>query len=219
MGGFQSAPPARGATIERTSPISVEDAFQSAPPARGATGRPGRPSATAARFNPRPPHGGRHCAVAKFGRQLDVSIRAPRTGGDEHEGRYSGGRVSIRAPRTGGDSCAMVMADFDLFVVSIRAPRTGGDLMRASFNPRPPHGGRPLREGGRTAPNVLFQSAPPARGATVSSYLIVVELESGRLARTRLHEYGGMGSIKKFLRCQSNEIMKITSRAKPPAKT
>ena len=48
----------------------------------------------------------------------------------------------------------------------------------------------------------LFQSAPPARGATVSSYLIVVERQCGRLARTRVHEYGGMGSIKKFLHVQ-----------------
>ena len=61
---------------------------------------------------------------------------------------------------------------FDASEVSIHAPRAGGDMSHlikfrplVCFNPRPPRGGRRLGCGNRLD-KLLFQSTPPARGAT-----------------------------------------------------
>ena len=101
--------------------------------------------------------------------------------------------ISIHAPREGGDvhrKRVDLLAD-----ISIHAPREGGDRRQSGlsgvgshFNPRPPRGGRPIvavrqldelrisihapREGGdapdarEEAEKAIFQSTPPARGAT-----------------------------------------------------
>ena len=102
--------------------------FQSTPPARGATLRPPRRAGQRPDFNPRPPRGGRQQVFCKLAFVGDISIHAPREGGD---GAFSQYRESHRY-----------------------------------FNPRPPRGGR-LK--GITAGRhpLLFQSTPPARGATV----------------------------------------------------
>ena len=57
--------------------------------------------------------------------------------------------------------------------ISIHAPREGGDFLRPAafvqrtdFNPRPPRGGRRMDDL-ETAFAALFQSTPPARGATI----------------------------------------------------
>ena len=172
-GRFQSTPPARGATalalqIYDGTGISIHApreggddqffrehgkvcaAFQSTPPARGATKQVCRKSAC-----------------------VGISIHAPREGGDFF----------------------LTLAEFTL-IISIHAPREGGDLLKGKkavkdnyFNPRPPRGGRlgehhgiqalrrisihAPREGGDLPvawPTPLrfriFQSTPPARGAT-----------------------------------------------------
>ena len=104
---------------------------------------------------------------------LMISIHAPREGGD-NESRIRpcvnenfnprpprGGRplidgqqrqrlpISIHAPREGGDEdvYAQIMAKLN---ISIHAPREGGDSMPFSF----------------VDERKLFQSTPPARGAT-----------------------------------------------------
>ena len=57
---------------------------------------------------------------------LDVSIRAPREGGDANMPDDPGvDDVSIRAPREGGDGGGG--DGLNLYTVSIRAPREGGD--------------------------------------------------------------------------------------------
>ncbi len=57
---------------------------------------------------------------------IDVSIRAPREGGDVREQLLGFAlRVSIRAPREGGDEYSE--GGCTLIYVSIRAPREGGD--------------------------------------------------------------------------------------------
>ena len=101
--------------------------------------------------------------------------------------------ISIHAPREGGD---LQHPDITFFVgISIHAPREGGDSFNDTlfhlplyFNPRPPRGGRreyisygireldisihaPREGGDRTVARFsalveLFQSTPPARGAT-----------------------------------------------------
>ena len=56
--------------------------------------------------------------------------------------------------------------------ISIHAPREGGDIdssrtreENSDFNPRPPRGGRPIDTHEQCGQD-LFQSTPPARGAT-----------------------------------------------------
>ena len=149
-------------------------------------------------FNPRPPHGGRRVSRTVFTCSSVFQSAPPARGAtpasDEHRLWYE---VSIRAPRTGGDLDRAGAAAI-LVHVSIRAPRTGGDRSARSparssscFNPRPPHGGRragmkltaspasrfnprPPHGGrragcGRRPRGAWFQSAPPARGATPAS--------------------------------------------------
>ena len=125
--------------------------FQSAPPSRAATQE-----------------------RQTFGLGVEVSIRAALTGGDRKRrcGKAQA-TVSIRAALTGGDQSAI--PDPSDQGVSIRAALTGGDhpkTLRTTphrrFNPRRPHGRRPVL----SALNKLcskFQSAPPSRAATSSS--------------------------------------------------
>ena len=129
----------------------------------------------------------------------DISIHAPREGGDRSwsSGPYTqmhfnprpprGGRlfhhvaalltnmISIHAPREGGD-CIWCGSILPPWIISIHAPREGGDIKPmlwtsrvADFNPRPPRGGRrciqPL-----SFSSPLFQSTPPARGATAKMH-------------------------------------------------
>ena len=147
-------------------------------------------------FNPRPPRGGRlHCTKSELLRPVNFNPRPPR-GGRPKGGRFvdgekqfqstppargatqgHGGRlveigISIHAPREGGDRCRRGLSPAG--TISIHAPREGGDLLvscsphgSCDFNPRPPRGGRRriTQEAGRPK---LFQSTPPARGATSS---------------------------------------------------
>ena len=80
-----------------------------------------------------------------------ISIHAPREGGDVALIARSGSPlfISIHAPREGGDEdvYAQIMAKLN---ISIHAPREGGDSMPFSF----------------VDERKLFQSTPPARGAT-----------------------------------------------------
>ena len=99
--------------------------FQSTPPARGATEQAGI-----------------------FGLLFDISIHAPREGGDFSRFIFlSGSMISIHAPREGG---AKFLSSFVLIYTNFnpRPPR-GGRLREPLslpylnyFNPRPPRGGR-----------------------------------------------------------------------------
>ena len=101
-------------------------------------------------FNPRPPRGGR---------RAEGSHHQPRAG------------ISIHAPREGGDGIFGIKAELAV-VISIHAPREGGDSLVSDrltpvsyFNPRPPRGGR-HEPRVQLSDSDLFQSTPPARGAT-----------------------------------------------------
>ena len=129
-------------------------------------------------------------------RAYSISIHAPREGGDSVPAGSSGSStpfqstppargatrrldpsaavcsISIHAPREGGDG---IFADTPCANtgISIHAPREGGDqqtmgkprVLTNYFNPRPPRGGR-LAAAVRAISTGLFQSTPPARGAT-----------------------------------------------------
>ena len=130
--------------------------FQSTPPARGAT-----------------------LSAFDFDWGLrDISIHAPREGGDLDEVVLMPRSfvISIHAPREGGDF--ENLCGLQCTLISIHAPREGGDdgaklwfSCNPDFNPRPPRGGRHVI---RAYPALyeVFQSTPPARGATLYSYRI-----------------------------------------------
>ena len=149
-------------------------------------------------FNPRPPCGGRLRGKPNSDHLAEISIHAPRAGGDRPQvaGEQHlladfnprppcGGRPSILQMLTHGDG------------ISIHAPRAGGDPCRIgcpyylyNFNPRPPCGGRQdwikclllTSEISIHAPRAggdiyiwdgvnskwVFQSTPPVRGATAA---------------------------------------------------
>ena len=79
---FQSAPPVREATPCRTWDMLRPLSFQSAPPVREATPSRWRLGSAASGFNPRPPCGRRQQAAWDTEDVVEVSIRAPRAGGD-----------------------------------------------------------------------------------------------------------------------------------------
>ena len=151
-------------------------------------------------FNPRPPRGGRRVPRSGPGRQWPISIHAPREGGRLHVCNKSVNQKRFQStpPARGATEISAATSSGTLFQstppargattyedhtgngapdISIHAPREGGDFPAESpvqpgiyFNPRPPRGGRP------SWPCVdlcipLFQSTPPARGATDLSYI------------------------------------------------
>ena len=147
--GFQSTPPARGAT-SFVLPLSYSAQISIHAPREGGDVWTIWKQRLRRYFNPRPPRGGR----LSQGCRLERCYRS----------------ISIHAPREGGDFQIMTVNMFH--VISIHAPREGGDLLcghaspkNRDFNPRPPRGGR-RHNMAFPISNILFQSTPPARGAT-----------------------------------------------------
>ena len=146
---FNPRPP-RGGRRKHWTFDEAMKVFQSTPPARGAT-IPSVPRATVPVFQSTPPARG-----ATFRR---LTLRA------------AARQISIHAPREGGDVQHPIAVL--LVGISIHAPREGGDGRHTAnpafgtkdFNPRPPRGGRLNGERWKDA-DELFQSTPPARGAT-----------------------------------------------------
>ena len=143
-GGFQSTPPARGATVLAAIVHAMERISIHAPREGGDCLRPSR-GRRRTYFNPRPPRGGRRTA--------------------EHR-REAYRTISIHAPREGGDRSWWRTACWALY-----------------FNPRPPRGGR-LTQVADMDFFFLFQSTPPARGATYlldgTTYSVVISIHAPR---------------------------------------
>ena len=101
---FQSTPPVRGATLYRVTK-KERWTFQSTPPVRGATATGKYQAEIFEDFNPRPPCGGRPLCHSELSEAVEISIHAPRAGGDatgiKPWLRYI--CISIHAPRAGGD--------------------------------------------------------------------------------------------------------------------
>ena len=100
--------------------------FQSTPPARGAT-KGGAVSRTPKTFQSTPPARGATAAYASRLSQSDISIHAPREGGDpgQRHGLDVRHSISIHAPREGGDARSVHRS-----------------AAHPYFNPCPPRGGR-----------------------------------------------------------------------------
>ena len=126
-------------------------------------------------FNPRPPCGGRRGIVRSFVSPPAFQSTPPVRGATLCHSELSEAiEISIHAPRAGGDLLTS-RALFSLGnAISIHAPRAGGDTYPRHdfrgilyFNPRPPCGGRPEAEATRSLIQA-FQSTPPVRGATMT---------------------------------------------------
>ena len=169
--------------------------FQSTLPARGATAI-SAPVIVPANFNPRSPHGERPPCTSLQSRRRPISIHAPRTGSDYSPPRkWRAKYISIHAPRTGSDgeqyATTSYVDEFQSTLPARGATNTPEERKRvqdafqstlpargatrqfdedfqnaANFNPRSPHGERPMPQlpGHRLK---IFQSTLPARGATV----------------------------------------------------
>ncbi len=109
---FQSTPPARGATIQKSTVYVLLDISIHAPREGGDLDK------LAA-----------HYGVAR------ISIHAPREGGDTRSGDiYPNIYISIHAPREGGRRCGL-NSDAIRRYISIHAPREGGDEQRCTVLP------------------------------------------------------------------------------------
>ena len=127
--------------------------FQPTLPARGATTPFPLPLPTQTQFQPTLP-----------ARGATVPLSVLRL--DRH-------RISTHAPRTGSDAVRNAAREA-LRIISTHAPRTGSDGSRDTgiyriidFNPRSPHGERPLIVAASAA-SMVFQPTLPARGATMT---------------------------------------------------
>ena len=212
--------PREGGDPRRRASRRAIRSFNPRPPRRGRP-RSGRLEATSISFNPRPPRRGRPTNLqtettdemfqsappAKgatrrkkaHARPGDVSIRAPREGGDLKPEALTDGIPGFnpRPPRRGRPSWAIRSlqsnefqsappakgaTDFAAvfcwpFTVSIRAPREGGDHFRevlpgrwGCFNPRPPRRGR-LADQRRVGEVGLVSIRAPREGGDLVKWL------------------------------------------------
>ena len=168
---FQSTPPTRGATFSvKLSRLILFISIHA--PHTGGDPPPTDPAHIGHNFNPRPPHGGRRILYAKTANFSNFNPRPPHGGRRlTHIRGLRAAVISIHAPHTGGDLLA-VLTPPD-WVTFQSTPPTRGATARLpqprphgrNFNPRPPHGGRPMWSSVPVSV-AQFQSTPPTRGAT-----------------------------------------------------
>ena len=100
---FQSTPPVWGATLAIEVPEWPGYKFQSTPPVWGATAWCPLMEANK-KFQSTPPVWGATGSASKYNQIVQISIHAPRVGGDIINGCHPVRRnISIHAPRVGGD--------------------------------------------------------------------------------------------------------------------
>ena len=123
--------------------------FQSTPPARGATGFSCSPCSS-----------------------LRISIHAPRKGSDIFTASTAASRLTFQStPPARGATLSRHRFHLRLRYFNPRPPQgerlsdTPASLRISHFNPRPPQGERQI-PGIYQLPHCIFQSTPPARGAT-----------------------------------------------------
>ena len=125
--GFQSTPPARGATIWKMF-LCHRDRISIHAPREGGDTMFSVVRRSAVYFNPRPPRGGRLFNCHNHFCYAGISIHAPREGGDRRDrcAVATAWYFNPRPPRGGRLSfalAALLTAD-----ISIHAPREGGDF-------------------------------------------------------------------------------------------
>ena len=123
-------------------------------------------------FNPRPPRGGRPSNATIIYDYTEFQSTPPARGATASlDNKSKDTAISIHAPREGGDP-KMQTRQQEHFLISIHAPREGGDDHvhghgaggGISIHAPREGGDHGQRRSGRGV--IIFQSTPPARGAT-----------------------------------------------------
>ena len=145
---FNPRPPRGGRRIA-SYPAGTDIRFQSTPPARGATSASSSPIGVTTDFNPRPPRGGRPFDASNHYCIVDISIHAPREGGD----------------------CLFLRLILSLGIFQSTPPARGATLCFCAgvpvffdFNPRPPRGGRLTQREGKKRQHQISIHAPREGG-------------------------------------------------------
>ena len=101
---FNPRPP-RGGRRRNSQQCDCKCSYFNPRPPRGGRRRAGRSRIAPLNFNPRPPRGGRLAQEGFEQVYSDISIHAPREGGDRHARQIPRvlEQISIHAPREGGD--------------------------------------------------------------------------------------------------------------------
>ena len=150
--------------------------FQSTPPVRGATFCRASMRSLSPHFNPRPPCGGRLYYEVTYNGDKNISIHAPRAGGDKAGTTPNVKHESFQStPPVRGATKDMAYENATT-AISIHAPRAGGDhvggrprIQVQHFNPRPPCGGRPTFSTNTPPTSWHFNPRPPCGGRQVNA--------------------------------------------------
>ena len=145
--------PRTGSDLKRRGQIEIATQFQPTLPARGATLIFVSTNFRSFDFNPRSPHGERRVLAVPGFLRLGISTHAPRTGSDVYLPYPASFALAFQPTLPArGATCSSQQLPF--------AP--------AYFNPRSPHGERPVRCSWLKSSS-SFQPTLPARGATLSA--------------------------------------------------
>ena len=124
------------------------EGFQSTPPARGATRRSGKLNGYRIISIHAPREGG-DLTVFVHGTAGGISIHAPREGGDDINDVAIIVTLRFQSTPPARGATGRKLGDSPASRISIHAPREGGDVdaqlrqqIPVDFNPRPPRGGR-----------------------------------------------------------------------------
>ena len=151
---FQSTPPVWGATRGKARGGKERRHFNPRPPCGGRPLQRRGIRRKMQNFNPRPPCGGRHDLPYVGGLNYDISIHAPRVGGD----RACPPSSPLLLPFQSTPPVWGATRPFRRYnngrMISIHAPRVGGDPRRSE----------------EASPLFTFQSTPPVWGATPSVF-------------------------------------------------
>ena len=142
--------------------------------------------------------------IAAFQMIADISIHAPREGGDSRNSAAAQRQKGFQSTPPARGATPSSVFDNKILMISIHAPREGGDQgrnsrtrLREHFNPRPPRGGR-LRRTRRYPDQSRFQSTPPARGATAAGAAgaaTITVFQSTPPARGATWHFDGIGTL------------------------
>ena len=143
--------PRTGSDGNLTRDPQLRSVFQSTLPARGATWWKKTSSATSRHFNPRSPHGERRRHGRKRKGLCAFQSTLPARGATAYcDQQRKTLAISIHAPRTGSDGCGLSRYRRHVEYFNPRSPHGERPLPSFSFpggaayfNPRSPHGERP----------------------------------------------------------------------------
>ena len=165
-------------------------------PRTGSDANTGATADSVTHFNPRSPHGERLPKNFSCIRSTHFNPRSPHGERQEQAFLRTASTAFQSTLPARGATPPISTPKLKTVSISIHAPRTGSDkasinsrLSDLDFNPRSPHGERPLALR-RGAPNyIVFQSTLPARGATsciVSNHCaIIISIHAPRTGSDR----------------------------------